>query len=109
MTSSSCSAAACAISLGPRSGVAFGGWNGFRERRILREEILGDERRTELVRGAIDVRHADEIAVWRGRRDGPFQPVVLPRILRRLFALEPAHDEVHRKDQLRGEQQERGN
>src|SRR5829696_3086331 len=108
MTSSSWSAPACAISLGPRSGVGCGGWSGFRELPILREEILGDERRAVLVRGAIDLRHGDEVAVWRGRRDRPFQPVVLPRILRRLRTLEPAHDEVHREDQLRGEQQECG-
>src|SRR5688500_14881557 len=99
MTSSSCSAAACAISLGPRSGVRCGGWNAFRELAILREEILRDERRTVLVRAAIDPRYSGEVAVWRGRRDGPFQSVVVPRILRRLRTLEPAHDEVHRKDQ----------
>src|SRR3989441_11956414 len=74
---------------------------------VLREVVLGRLRRAELVGAPVHRRHLLPVAVRRGRRQRPFETVVLPRVLRRPFSLLEAPPEVHEEDQLGREQQKR--
>src|SRR5437667_9073692 len=75
----------------------------------LRQEVLiPGFRRAELVRPAVHVWRALPVAVRRGIGQRPLHAVVVPGILRRLFAKFQAPQEVEGKQDLHGEQRKGG-